>query len=432
MSFNIFGVVWILLTLLCASKNKYLAILFLWSFIFQSACIVVIGSQAINVSVFTGLVLIVKYIVCTRKIVLRKSLKAWLVFFLISIVISIYASKNFVGIQIFDNFEANGRNILTTKPYDGSSGFYRFIILCVYIFASHFCAIYLKNSDISFEKEFRRILNFVLFFGILQFIIVFLELPIYKLYDLLLRTDPASVSLSHYFSHPRLFSTLTEPSYCSIFLVSSFWGVLMLESKSKMNKYLPLIAIEIILTFSTTAYVALLLGAFVYIYNSENKNKTLSYILLLGCSLVFATLYFMGNNGPFGFVFDKIQNSNSGVTRTVWNEMAWNNFKETHYIGMGYRTIRASSMLFNILGQLGIVGLISFAYSLYLTIITGMYGKSRTKINNFCVVFLLLTIICQVIACPDLDNCILWFAITLCLYMGEYSQTAHYSLKRGW
>lgn len=421
MQLNLFGVLWIGLLFFSLFKpQKLMGKLYLISFIFQANCAFIIGTQAINLSIITGCFLILKVLITEKTIKNTKTLRSWTLFLIIAIVISLISTYCFKGIEIFAEYKANGVNELVTKSYDGTTGVYRFVILFVYIFAT--CMLPQAFKEVSFDefiKLFKIMLNIVLIVGIVQYIIVLYKFPIYKIYELLLTTDTTAFqTLAYYFKTPRLFSTFIEPSYCATFLSASFWCCLLSNKRYNLNKYLPIILIEILLTMSTTAYVALVLGAIVYLYAMKDV-KALRNVILIGVLILFIITISGTYNQIYSIIFEK-SSTNSGLTRSSWNKMAWKNFLDSKGIGMGYRTIRASSMLFNILGQLGILGMISFIYSIWQSCKKCVKTLLEKFESKFAIIFLGLVIISQLISCPDMDNSVLWLAISICVFTTSY------------
>lgn len=64
--------------------------------------------------------------------------------------------------------------------------------------------------------------------------------------------------------------------------------------------------------------------------------------------------------------------SQSGVERMTWNYQAWVNFVETMGFGAGVGSVRASSLLFAILGSIGVIGL-----TLYLILFAKVFRPMR-------------------------------------------------------
>lgn len=54
-------------------------------------------------------------------------------------------------------------------------------------------------------------------------------------------------------------------------------------------------------------------------------------------------------------VFNKLD-SGAGVERSSWNRQAWQNFVDTYGIGVGLGSARASSLLFVLISNLGLLG----------------------------------------------------------------------------
>ncbi|MGO4969933.1 hypothetical protein ACTQ42_06550 [Streptococcus alactolyticus] len=421
MQFNFFSILWSILILFALGRpSKFMGYLFLTSFIFQANCFMIIGTQAINISLITGVALIIHSIVLRPVIPKNRKFFLWVIFLFITIGISLYSSSHHVGIEIYDEFYANGVNQLVTNPYDGSTGVYRFLILAVYILAViQLPRMLQKSNSDEFMLYLKRLIEFVLIIGAIQYILIITKSPITELFEMIFETDPACVGARVYFRIPRLFSTFTEPSYCATFLASSFWACIVVDKRYGMTKLLPFILIEILLTFSTTAYIATLIGAIYYLV----KIRSWSALRNISVLVIVATIGILATGKVdyiIGVVADKFT-TNSGLTRAAWNQMALQNFLETNGIGMGYRTIRASSLLFNLLGQIGVIGFVMFFVCIWFTMKDNVVNFWKNDGSKFAVIFIVITIISEIISCPDIDNCILWLAIAMNIVLGNYS-----------
>ena len=71
-------------------------------------------------------------------------------------------------------------------------------------------------------------------------------------------------------------------------------------------------------------------------------------------------------------------------------------------------------MFYNILGQLGVIGLILFINFISKLSKPIIKNLNTIEYGKFSVLFLFTVIVAQLIACPDLDNNTLWLAFFIC------------------
>ncbi len=261
------------------------------------------------------------------------------------------------------------------------------------------------------HKIIEGIIIVVVSVGILQFLITTNILPRNFLietfiYNMKSTGDSYAYNLSYY---PRIFSLFMEPSYCAPFLVGSFYYLISREIWNRKSFILCiLVMIEIVLTFSSTAYAATLLTGIVYLLVSKNK-KALKFLIPLGIVMVILLLITGTMQDILGdVIFNKLQ-SGSGTVRRGWDMYAMEEFNKNPLFGVGYKRVRGSQLYASVLGQLGIIGTTFFA----LSVLTILLAAIRRRNTVSVAMFLVATIISQIIAIPDLDFCVFWLSMYL-------------------
>lgn len=282
--------------------------------------------------------------------------------------------------------------------------------LSIYIvcFIRFFSVAHLIDRD-RMLKYFRWLVIFVTIIGLIQFFIVLGIIPRLGIISMLIYNDPNPNIYYNIERAPRLYSTFMEPSYCVPFLVGAFYFIMVSAvNKTKADHALLIILlVEIVATQSTTGYLAfVVMGAIcIAVFKDKATARYLipEMLILLVALLVTPTLLDT-------VIFSKAE-SGSAATRDVWNDRALTNFGENPVTGIGYKQSRASSLLFSLLAESGICGLIS-----YCALIVSCIAGCRTEDSALtrCGKVLVLTVAaCQFIAVPDVDFCVLW----LCMYV---------------
>lgn len=176
----------------------------------------------------------------------------------------------------------------------------------------------------------------------------------------------------------RVHGTFSETSGFSGFTVPLFAFTFSLWMNGVRSVYSGVVWILsltfLLLSTSTTAYVGLALYAatliFVLTYRGYIRGVVPRIGLLVAGSLL--TMVFVGSFFVFETsfatwleeyfsvtVFSKLD-SISGVERSSWNRQAWLNFIETYGLGVGLGSARASSLLFVLASNLGLLGTLFF------------------------------------------------------------------------
>lgn len=384
---TLFGLVWICLIFFCYTRKsiKYMVSLTIFSMIIQSSSVLIIGEKTIGPQVITNIAFIILY---TFKIRGKGEKKNFTIYSVV--MLTIVAIVSSVHNKIISD------NIL------------RILQLACYV--TSFCFMY--NMRELFDKDYvyriiRYVTIFVLIMGGIQFLCTSGVIPRISLISNLFYNEHAFNVYYWHNKYYRVTSTFMEPSYCACFLVGAFFYFTSLWYTEKKNTILIIaILIEIILTKSTTAYLALsICGVFFSIY-SQNKNMKKIFIPLSVCMVGIFLLF--GYDTIDSVILSK-SGSGSANTRYYWNLRAMKAFYESPIIGVGYKNVRGSSIYNSLLGELGITGLISYI-AINISIIIPIFRKKETNdLKSNGIRFSILSIvIAQIIACPDVDLSPYW------------------------
>lgn len=398
---TIFGIIWISisLTLFFFDINKYIVLL-MFSTIFQASAVFIIQNQDISPFVYTSILFFIKFLYERKNLVINNFTIFSIIFVMYIIFQSIISSYIFKGVTILQ-----GVNSYYYTQFDGTLGIYRFIIL-ILLFLN---LLIIQSIHVDINKiriNLDRLVLVVLVFGILQYILLLND---YYLTDLTEGLFYSNTMSNNIFTGSRndirLTSFFSEPSYVSLLLVPYFWAKFSTEKMSKNILLYILILIEIYLTFSATAYVTFVAGAVMFYFFKQEKATVT--IVTFGFITVLIGLIFSGNfTVIYELINDKL-NSNSGITRAVWNQSSYQTFIDTSGLGIGYRVIRGSSIYYSLLGQIGIIGLVLYLVFIYRTISKSMKIRN-IRIKKTILYLIILINIAMIIAIPDLDNNILW------------------------
>lgn len=395
---TIFGVIWIVILIGSMFLDiKYLFFMTILSSVFQCNNVVIIGNNGIGPQIITSIAF------CIRVFILKKH------------EFKIKISKNFLAIEIaciilllITLMSLIVNNILIENIL-------RYIQLVMYVL----CVIAMsKISNYIEEKHVHSIIKnitiFLIVVGFLQLLITSGIFPRLGIIKTLLYNDTLSATVyytrDNYF---RILSTYMEPSYYASFLVGAFYYFLY-NNEKKIGNYilLFLILLQIILSFSTTAYIAFGILGIVYIFKIKNlKFKIFAIIIsLIGISI----LYFGFYNTLDNVIFSKFE-SGSANARFALDRRNQRLFAENKIIGVGYKNARGSSIIYTILAEMGILGLISYIL-LNIIILKDIFLQNRKNfsLKEFGLRFAIVGVfVCQIIAIPDIDICTYWMWMNL-------------------
>ena len=272
------------------------------------------------------------------------------------------------------------------------------------------CRKYVEKSKYISLCEF--ILIFFLVIGVFQFLCSSLILPKEPLRILLLNKAGENAQFTRFDFYPRLFSTFQEPSYCSTFIVASFFFVLHLRKLFKFYRILlPFLFFELVLTFSSTGYVSFAVMFLVYGVLFGNRRSLKIIIPIIIMLLLFVWLF--KDSIMQDVVFGKLEGKSAG-SRLLWDQNALEAFYSRPLTGTGFGSSRASSFVIGILGETGIIGAsfyVLFSITLYASLI--VKRQSYTSIEIASRLFALSVFLGMSIACPDQTLCTFWLGFYL-------------------
>ncbi len=392
---TLFGFVWLLIVAFAFLEKKERMIeVTILSSVFQCSNVISIGSLKVGPQIITSAIFIL-YMgfvhKCFYKIRIKKmnlSLILWMLALLCSVVLSSLVAGNFSDVIL---------RILQLYIY----------IVCFFMMIQAGCNL----SEEKIYKIIKRITVFMVLFGILQIMITSGFLPrswlINKLFfnEAMYGDGLENVTYFTRDNYFRILGTYMEPSYFSG-LLGVFFYFLNKRKRLKNNYFLlAIISLEIILTFSSTAYGSLLLTFAIYILCS-NTPKKIKFLLTGGAIFGYILLYFGMHDILDLVIFSKMQGGSANARRT-WNILAQRNFALSPLYGVGYKNSRASSIIYTILAEQGVIGFICFL-GLNLSIF-----KYKSRNENLVAVkyAIIANVIGQIIAVPDIDICTYWMWI---------------------
>jgi hypothetical protein len=169
----------------------------------------------------------------------------------------------------------------------------------------------------------------------------------------------------------RLNSTFTEASamagHLSVGIALCAWDVITHPSRWTSYLSLGLMTVALLLTISTSGYLALILISIVIALVSVRnifKTRTLhpghAFVLLI--AIACGAFACVATNAPtmvgkvITSVFIEKQSSSSYRERTASNQSAMETARQTYYLGAGWGSVRCSSLGSGLLGTVGIPG----------------------------------------------------------------------------
>ena len=400
MSLTVFGVIWLIILTVCICIPDIRPMIFitLFGMIFQSNNILILGGvTGIGPQIITsGLFILKSYTYKTRKI--SHYNKAVLLSLATLVIYIIFASS-----------------FLT----ENKTEFTQIAMLLVYLICAWRMA---KCSHLVKQEYIKKTIDFIIDFVLIIGFWCLLErlgvVPQTGLLKTFIYNDTLSGVVDYNVSPEiqRFYSTFLEPSYCSGFLVGALFYQLILGDYNR--KRVLFLVLAIALTQSATAYAALMVVFAIYLTSKADK-KALKFIIPIGgfISLIVCSVY--GNN-LIQSIYRKLQ-TGSGRVRSNWNLAATNAFYRSPIWGTGYKSQRASSLFFTILGELGLVGIILFLITVIILLALGVYNNGQTKHFYAGTFWVLSVLACQLIACPDLSLCVYWFALYVLVITSNFT-----------
>lgn len=400
MKLTLVGICWSVLYIYALTRKKYdLSVFMLFlAGVLQCDSVIFLGNgEGIGLFLFSSILFDAR--VMALKVVKKQKIKSDLNLYLflmmfICIVIS----------YCLNGFSVDFSIILSVAP------------LTIYIF-TYFCLLQIIDSISldSIDKMLKSIILFVLVVGLLQYAIAIRILPNLGLMKNIIYNE-TEIKYSLYFNVPtaeksrRLYSTFMEPSYCAAFLTAATFYILEIRKRIRNAYAIVFIClVEIILTKSSTAYGCLLICSLLYMFvrfHNVPKNFMLS---LLGAVIIGIGLSALGAIDLNSIIFNKAE-TGSGFHRIWLNNKAIGAYESSKVFGIGYKAVRGSSLVYSLLGELGILGMISYLLLVTHNVLPYIIKKNKKAIPYY--IWLFSAVMAQIIACPDLDFCLFW----LCLY----------------
>ncbi len=416
MNITIFGIFFII-TLLCIfiSNNAKMTLgILVFSMCVQSAAVVMIGGAAVGPQLFASTMLFVWVLlnsksVLSGKIVIKTKERYWR--------LSTVSIWLFFGYIAFTTYQSDSTEINNNR----NLYVIQLLIYIICYLSVPYVTKRLDKKDV--DKIIEGVIIIVAVIGIIQFLTTSDILPRNFLLETFVYNN-SEENLAYNLYYPRVFSVFLEPSYCAPFLVGGFFYLISRETWNRKSLVLAIIlAVEITLTFSATAYGATLITGIVYILVSKNK-KSLKFLIPLAVPMLLL-LFITGTmqNILSNVIFNKMGTS-SAYTRNGWDMQAWDMFLKNPLFGMGYKMVRGSQLYISILGQLGIVGTILYILSVLPILLAGLRRSVATPVS----MFLIGSIAAQMIAIPDLDFCVFWLSMYLVRMMLAYGNNRRESV----
>lgn len=396
---TVFGVIWSIIIIYCFKKVNinYMFFFTLFFMTFQCSNVIMLNAdKGVGPQVLTSICFIVKFFMSSKWKISRfkcdKSMLASiaLVAVMLVIMVSGVINRNLSDIAIV------------------------IVQLAIYFFTFFLMKRAARDIDNrQIYRYVRSIIIFVVAIGLLQWFITMFFPAGRTLMKILFYNDNSTDVYFNYtdqFHNRRIYSTFMEPSYMSAFAVSSFFYLICFWNRIKENiLLLCLLAFIVIISFSSTAYGALAVTGVLFIFSTKEMNN--KWKLLIFAAAVFVMVFFfVFFYGVLEEVIFQKATTGSAITRARWNKEAYEAFLSSPIIGMGYKSIRGSSIVYSLMGQIGILGLLSFfAFNIFSfwrvffrlknQYSEGFYGSMYAVIAS---------LICMIIACPDLDLCSYW------------------------
>lgn len=394
---TLFGLIWMILTVLCFFTSiENIAVLTIISSVIQCSNVVVIGGVGIGPQIITSLVFVVR-------IFIQKNLST----FKLRISKEILLEELSVVMLFAIVITSSVLNAVITFNY----------MRVVQLFAYMLCFFFMLSAGSYVKPDFtynliRKLTIALLVIGVVQLGVTSGTLPRLSIISHFLYNDTTSNVI--YFTrnnYNRILSTYMEPSYYAGFLVGAFYYFLMFKERRNKNLWLlGAILSEIILTFSSSAYGAFFVMGILFL--ASTKEKKLKATILVGGLLGFLVMYFLFFDILDAVVFSKAS-SGSAAARRSWNIAAIRKFYESPIVGVGYKQSRASSIVYTILSELGILGMVSWVTMNISILLPAMKKKNRNNEDKglrFAIISVAMT---QLIAVPDLDICTYWMWMNL-------------------
>ncbi len=401
---TLFGVLWLIIVLWAFLKYdmKYMFALTLLFMTFQCDNVINIGELSAGPQIVTSFAFIMKTLI-GYGVKIRYNRKYRLPIFSSLLLVTIAVTSCLIN-EIFDE------KVLFLVQLS----LYVLCFICILI-----CAGELGEEVI--YRTVRGITVFLLAMGIIQILTTMDLMPFKSMVSFrsilqpLFYNDTGGASYIFFYRsrYSRIASLFQEPSYFSVFLVGAFYYFLSYTSRWKDNIILMcFMMLELLLTTSSTGYGAFLVMGILFILVNDKVKFSWKIAILAAAVLGFLFIYVGFYDLLDTVIFSKLE-SGSGRTRNRMNNTALAAYESSKLWGIGYKKVRGSSIIYSLLGELGICGIVAYVFFnmvIFWRVIDRKGKEMRSSEQNIgCMFALASAIVCQVLACPDLDLCSYWF-----------------------
>ena len=391
---TIFGCVWILLLLFCFPKKENMIALTIISSTIQCSNVFVFGTIGIGPQIITSLVFIIRILIIKAKLRVKFSTDDWGIIRCLLIVFGVSVASSIYNNNISDSAV-------------------RLVQLFVYIMCA-FCMGYIANimTHDKVYKMVRKLTIWMIVFGFVQLIFSSGVFPKLWLFDELFFNEKGQYVYYHSNGgYRRILGSYMEPSYYAGFVVGAFYYFLPIKNKRKENWLIMFfLGIQMILSFASSAYGAFVIVGFLFfLFTREKAFKWKSFfVAIVGFALIYIFFYRVLDQ----VVFSKISMENDSYRVRYWSDMmALDAFKKSPIIGNGYKTVRGSSIIYTILGELGIIGLVAYIIMNGNIIVKNYICKTKKCVNDYVLAVslaMMASVAIQILAVPDIDICTYW------------------------
>lgn len=400
MQVTLFSYIWLTLILICfiQKDSKSMFVLLIFSMLFQCNILLILNGVKIGPGIITALATLLRF--AFRKNIRSESKSK--------------STSSFSKPIMFCLFALALSNLVNGNEF----GLNTLMLVIYYLLTLVLIKKRVGLNMQSLEKTIDALIIFVLAIGFLQLLTVINFLPMRQVLTSLIYSDVNNISMSFNKNHIAFYSTFMEPSFCAVFLIGAFFHILMRDIVSVKNiVLLCFVFIAILLTQSSTAYGGFAICMTIYVLTRAKKRLLFFMIpaFLIGSVLMFTVFY----DYLVRIIFSKADTM-SYIVRSNLNKGAFEAFLSNPYWGVGYGGYRASSLIFSVLSQIGIVGAIAYILVFFYFLKQLLLKKSNyyLKAYSFMVIG---AFICLIIAVPDLVSSPFWAAI--------YIYTAAYNIS---
>lgn len=393
---TLFGIFWMIIITYCFLKKdiRYMAFVTLLFMCFQSVNVLYLNGRGVGPQILTSIIFIFRSFFCSNGVIriVRNKKNRLLDIWLILLIVLVFYSSSRNGVL-------QERTLAVLQLF-----FYIGCFVCMERVLRGL------EEDVVY-RMLRSIIIIIAAIGIIQWLASMQILPLRSLLKIFIYNEDGNAVGFNSLSQ-RVYSTFMEPSYFSGFVVGAFYYLLSISAKWKENAILMgILFVELLLSRSSTGFGAFLVVGIAFIAVSHSINIRWKIVIIIGATAGFLFLYFGFYELLDSVIFSKTQ-TGSFRTRNAMNHRAMQAYETAPWFGTGYKEVRGSSIISTLLGQLGALGLILYILINMKICLPVMQKKERTYcsiLSDGARLGLLSAVVCQVIACPDIDLCTYWF-----------------------